>query len=146
MRQLAMVANEAEALELLQRLADAEIEADTSRPIGIDKLHAGGTDVVVWVLHAADYDRALPVLEQFQADAAALRSAALCHRCGYDLRGHGAGPDAVTDAPSGAESTGRCPECGEPFRLPAGEAPCPHCGELVPINFDLCWNCEREIA
>lgn len=57
------------------------------------------------------------------------RQGGCCVDCGYDLRGHNA--------------SGQCPECGSSF----GHAPdvfgatCAHCGELVPADFDVCWNC-----
>ncbi len=57
------------------------------------------------------------------------RKGGCCVDCGYDLQGH--------------ISSGQCPECGSSF----GYAPdvfgatCAHCGELVPVDFDVCWNC-----
>ena len=26
------------------------------------------------------------------------------------------------------------------------ERPCSHCGQQVPANFDLCWNCGRQMT
>lgn len=62
------------------------------------------------------------------------RQGGCCVDCGYDLRGHVA--------------SGKCPECGSSF----GHAPdvfgaaCAHCGELVPVDFIVCWNCGRSKA
>ena len=76
---------------------------------------------------------------------------ALCLRCGYPLRGLPPKHD--------------CPECGTAYELnevrktwgkvlddeivdalQEGNWQCPHCGESVPANFTVCWNCEGSHA
>ena len=54
-----------------------------------------------------------------------------CRACNYELRGQ------IED--------GRCPECGQPYRL-LEEKRCPACGEEVPGDFDVCWNCNTQIT
>jgi hypothetical protein len=53
-----------------------------------------------------------------------------CSACGYDLRGQ--------------VENGNCPECGRAYVL-ASVRTCPACNADVPTDFDICWNCGREL-
>jgi hypothetical protein len=121
---------------LMDRLEEAGIPAYAATERDALELHAGGPlSVGVWIADAADADRATEVARELLG-APGQR---VCPRCGYDLRGH-----------SGKT---RCPECGQavwpdPHPAPPGsdaDVTCPACGEQVPADFEVCWNCGADM-
>lgn len=83
----------------------------------------------------------------------------LCLRCGAQLQSM---RPALVEKLVGAFAsldTYFCPGCGhvEQFVVGLGESrgsspvppkpdrPCPHCGKPVPLNFDTCWSCGKEV-
>ncbi|HRP62046.1 MAG TPA: hypothetical protein PK400_02000 [Phycisphaerales bacterium] len=139
MKRLATLHNPALAAELLYRLEAAGIKADASPNAAPAAIYVGSMEMVVWVLDE-DFDAAIPILEAFTQDTRTQKETMRCHGCGYDFTGHGIGRNMPTGTVDG-----HCPECGIPFRLPAADTSCPHCGEDVPTNFDICWNCQQTI-
>lgn len=136
MKRLCQVYDHWTALRLVNRLADADIEAE------IQAQHLSYGDplpVSVWLINDADLERAAGVLERDGAEGSYTRvdrskheGQLKCDECGYDLRAH--------------PGDGRCPECGVDFRTVPVDVKCPHCGEMVPDHFELCWNCRRSTA
>jgi hypothetical protein len=82
----------------------------------------------VWVTDG-DLERATEVAQSFLKEMKDRATRDKCQQCGYDLRAH-SGP-------------GRCAECGHSFDLPQRDfiRKCVNCGEEVPGDFEICWNC-----
>lgn len=136
MKRLCQVYDDWTAQRLVNRLAEAEIEAK------IQAQHISYGDplpVSVWLVNDADLERAADVLERYGVEGGFTRidrskneDKLKCDHCGYDLRAH--------------SGDGRCPECGVDFLTVPVDKKCPHCGEKGPENFEVCWNCGRATA
>lgn len=89
--------------------------------------------VSIWV-EDTDIEIASEIAAGYLKELAASIAPTKCSQCGYDLRGH--------------RLKGKCPECGHAFELPAEvkTVDCPACGEEVPGNFEVCWNCGAAIG
>lgn len=133
MKRLCQVYDDWTAQRLVNRLAEAAIEAE------IQAQHISYGDplpVSVWLINEGDSERAAVVLERYgvegrftRIDRSKEEGKLKCDHCGYDLRAH--------------SGDGRCPECGIDFLTVTVDVACPHCGEKGPENFEVCWNCGR---
>jgi hypothetical protein len=128
LHKLAVIRDEPVVGELMRCLEEAGIEAVCHGEANIGATYFGGAPwVAVWIKDPGDMERATQILRDVQAQ----RTFARCPGCGYDLRGH-TGETA-------------CPECGLELTAGCPEVECPHCGELVPGDFEVCWNCGAEV-
>jgi predicted Zn-ribbon and HTH transcriptional regulator len=93
---------------------------------------------VVWVAEDAPEGLLATVVQvattkreqQLKTPGTALDEHPRCRECGYDLRGQ--------------REDGRCPECGNDYEL-VKTRKCEGCGEEVPSDFLVCWNCGEEL-
>ena len=133
MKRLCQVYDHWTAQRLVNRLAEEAIKAE------VQAQHISYGDplpVSVWLINDRDLERAVDVLERHGVEDRSTRidlskgeDKLKCAHCGYDLRAH--------------RGDGRCPECGVDFYTVTVDVKCARCGELVPENFELCWNCGR---
>jgi hypothetical protein len=126
------------ANDLAARLQDAGIEATVNTEL--INSYTGQSEFAVWIDADPHSQAVRDIAESFVSERQEnppdtrvdpATGNVRCTKCGYDLRGQ--------------TQDGKCPECGHPYQI-IKDKKCPHCGETNPADFDICWQCGKDIV